>query len=517
MRQTPATIHLPGVLVSRHRAARRALTLVTALATAAALVGPSASAADAPPRPFERFTSPAAAAHWQLASFVRAIEAAADGEQAWNGSVSGCDAGSRSTAEKERIVGLVNLHRYAAGVPPLLGPHAPSDALAQEAALLMEANNALDHTPPTSWRCWSQAGADGASDSNIAIGYTSWQQVLAYMVDDGDNNEAVGHRQWLLEPTLERVGVGATTRGGAIRVIDVPTRASTGPRVVAWPVAGASPSFLVPTRWSVSFHSLDTKLKDATVHVTRNGQPVPIKLLAPTVGYGGFTTIVWEMPHDVLRAAATTGPDTTTFRVTVRAAVLDGVTQDYSYDVEVVPDRFDDDDGGIFEADAIVLAGGGVTRGCNTGGTAFCPDGTLTRGELAAMLVRALGLPPASRDWFTDDGHSIFEADINRLREAGITRGCDPAGTRYCPDAAITRAEIATFFDRAFDLDPSSRDWFTDDETSVHEAAIDRFREARITLGCNPPGNTRYCPQDDVTRGQIAAFFVRSDLVRLPG
>lgn len=502
--------------MSVRRARRCALALLAALATSTALVGPSASAADAPPQPSERFTSAAAAAHWQIASFVPALEAAADGERSWNGSVSGCDAGSRSTAEKERIVGLVNLHREAAGVPPLLGPHAPSDALAQEAALIMEANNGLSHFPPPSWTCWSQAGHDGASTSNIAIGYTSWQQVLAYMVDDGADNEAVGHRQWLLDPTLERVGVGATTRGGAIRVIDVPTRPSTGPRVVPWPAAGASPAFLVPTRWSLSFHSLDTDLDNATVQVTRDGQAVPITPLGPTTGYGGFTTIVWAMPEEALRAATVTGPDTTTFRVTVRNAVIDGVPQAYSYDVQLVPDRFADDDGGIFEADAIVLAGDGVTRGCNPARTEFCPDGTLTRGELAAMLVRALGLPATTKDWFSDDGHSIFQADINRLREAGITRGCNDLGTAYCPDAPITRGEIATFFDRAFGLDPSSRDWFGDDHTSIHEAAIDRFREARITLGCNPPSNNHFCPEDDVTRGQIAAFFVRSDLVRLP-
>lgn len=51
---------------------------------------------------------------------------------------------------------------------------------------------------------------------------------------------------------------------------------------------------------------------------------------------------------------------------------------------------------------------------------------------------------------------------------------------------------------------------FVDDDGNVHEGSIEAIYEAGITLGCNPPVNDRYCPGQTVTRGQMAAFFVRS-------
>jgi hypothetical protein len=66
------------------------------------------------------------------------------------------------------------------------------------------------------------------------------------------------------------------------------------------------------------------------------------------------------------------------------------------------------------------------------------------------MFVRALDLPATATDYFTDDDASIFEDNINRLAEAGITRGCNPpANDNYCPGDNLTRGQIAAFFHRA--------------------------------------------------------------------
>jgi len=43
----------------------------------------------------------------------------------------------------------------------------------------------------------------------------------------------------------------------------------------------------------------------------------------------------------------------------------------------------------------------------------------------------------------------------------------------------------------------------------VFETAIDRLRVAGVTQGCNPPDNDRFCPDDLVTRGQMATFLKR--------
>ncbi len=123
------------------------------------------------------------------------------------------------------------------------------------------------------------------------------------------------------------------------------------------------------------------------------------------------------------------------------------------------------------------------------------PLNAITRGELARLMADALGLPPAEGDYYTDDSASPYQDDINRLAEAGVTIGCTE--TEFCPDAFATRAELASFVVRALGLPPATRDYFTDDEGLIHEDDINSLAEAGITEGCAPE---RYCPNDTVTR-----------------
>jgi type VII secretion-associated serine protease mycosin len=156
-----------------------------------------------------------------------------------------------------------------------------------------------------------------------------------------------------------------------------------------------------------------------------------------------------------------------------------------------------------FLGDIIWLVDSGITAGCDV--DRFCPRSPITRGQMAAFLVRAFDLPATSRDYFTDDESSVFEGDINRLAASGITGGC--SGTRFCPGANVTRGQMAAFLVRAFDLRASSRDYFTDDERSIFEGDINRLAASGITGGC---GGTSFCPSGVVTREQMAAFLHRA-------
>jgi hypothetical protein len=69
---------------------------------------------------------------------------------------------------------------------------------------------------------------------------------------------------------------------------------------------------------------------------------------------------------------------------------------------------------------------------------------------------------------------------------------------------------MAAFLVRALDLVNSGQSQFIDDDGSVFESDIERLAAAGITYGCNPPSNTRFCPGDTVTRGQMAAFLRRA-------
>ncbi len=175
---------------------------------------------------------------------------------------------------------------------------------------------------------------------------------------------------------------------------------------------------------------------------------------------------------------------------------------------------FRDDDATTFEGDINWLAAAGITAGCNPPlNDMFCPDDQVTRGQMAAFLVRALDLTADNGgNLFTDDDGSVFESSIDKLATAGITRGCNPpANSEFCPDDPVTRGQMAAFLVRALELtDDGGGDLFTDDDGSIFEASIDRLATAAVTRGCNPPVNDRFCPHSGVTRGQMAAFLHRA-------
>lgn len=135
--------------------------------------------------------------------------------------------------------------------------------------------------------------------------------------------------------------------------------------------------------------------------------------------------------------------------------------------------------------------------------------GEVTRGQVAAFLVRALGLPGGDAT-FTDTVGHVFEAEAAALAEAGIAFGCNPPDNdEFCPDDPVTRGQMAAMLSRALHLAPADNP-FVDAGGHLFEAEIGALAAAGITQGCNPPDNDRFCPDDYVTRAQMAAFIRRA-------
>ena len=167
------------------------------------------------------------------------------------------------------------------------------------------------------------------------------------------------------------------------------------------------------------------------------------------------------------------------------------------------PGSFSDTAGHVFEADIEWLVDQGITSGCGNG--RFCPDAVVTRGQMAAFLGRALDLPNGpSADFADTDGH-VFEADVDRLYHAGITKGC--SADNFCPNGPVNRGQMAAFLVRAFGLPATTASPFTDTADSIFAGDIDRLAASGITRGC---AADRYCPNASVTRGQMAAFLRRA-------
>jgi hypothetical protein len=132
-----------------------------------------------------------------------------------------------------------------------------------------------------------------------------------------------------------------------------------------------------------------------------------------------------------------------------------------------------------------------------------CADEVVIRDQMANFLARAFDLAPITdEDAFVDIADNQYRGQINAAAARGLTLGCTP--TEYCPSGEVTMEQMATFIQRAFNLPASDRDFFTDDEESLHEAAINAIAAAGITQGC---GGGKFCPSQLVTRGEMAGFL----------
>lgn len=185
----------------------------------------------------------------------------------------------------------------------------------------------------------------------------------------------------------------------------------------------------------------------------------------------------------------------------VLVAVLWGSVLSAGTALAAVP-PFSDVAGHPFEEHIEWLRQAEITSGC--GGSRFCPDDLVTRGEMASFLSRALELPATSIDAFGDDDGTTHEDAINRLAASGIASGC--TSTRYCPSHIVTRGQMASFLARGLNLPAATRDWFSDDDHSSFQTNINRLAESRVASGC---GHGLFCPASGVTRGQMAAFLHR--------
>ncbi len=285
----------------------------------------------------------------QSRTFFRTIYNASEGvPMEWTGDYNTGDSGNTSPAYKEAILRRINYTRAMAGVPDGVTFNSTFSAKSQDAALMMSANNQLNHFPPTSWTFWTADGREAAENSNLAIGSAGPDSVNGYMEDHGANNAAVGHRRWLLYPQTEVMGTGdvpgidgVSNRrpANSIWVFDGNfggVRPDTRESFVAWPPAGHVPYQLVHPRWSIAVAGAD--FNGATVSMTRkvgDGSPASIPVSLESVSTGvGEPTLVWVYdglsandPQTHVRPA-----EDTTYAVSVQIV---GQSQPINYEVVV--------------------------------------------------------------------------------------------------------------------------------------------------------------------------------------
>ena len=151
-----------------------------------------------------------------------------------------------------------------------------------------------------------------------------------------------------------------------------------------------------------------------------------------------------------------------------------------------------------------------ITTGCEP--DRFCPHDTATRAHFVTFLWRAAGRPePAvsGAERFDDvDESAYYQQAVGWAAETGITTGCGDR-TIFCPNQEVTRGQIAAFLYR-----------FSGQQHTVTEAtfqdvppdayyftAAEWMAANAITTGCGD--RTIFCPNQLATRAQVAAFIHR--------
>jgi hypothetical protein len=247
-------------------------------------------------------------------------------EGTWTGNVDACDAGDLPADARANALRLVNLYRSLAALPPVADDPG-MNAKDQQCALMMRANNMLSHTPPNTWKCWTQDGATAANGSNIGTA-PAVTSVDGYMLDPG-NPTTIGHRRWILSNSLGPIGIGGTDRSSCLMTLGGTGRA--GKQWTAWPSPGAFPfqamtasrqSTVDVTGWSIQSDSIN--LGSAQVTVMSDGAPLAVMVTQLGANYGS-------------RYAIRFNPQGWTTQAGKKYSVaVSGVTPAITYDVEMM-------------------------------------------------------------------------------------------------------------------------------------------------------------------------------------
>lgn len=448
----------------------------------------------------------------------------------------------------ETGLSYLNYARRLAGLAPVtLTEHLCIQA--QYGAVLLAATDTLSHTParPADMDAsFYRMGANACLGSNLSMRYLYQHHLLlqsalrGYLDETGAANRAdLGHRRWLLNPRLGRVGFGLATSASGKQYIAVPVTDRTGtgavPAAVCWPAEGDFPNTMLSadTPWSVS---LDPEVyalpEDGQVAVTvtrlRDGAsvtPAPaasVALLDGTAPYVHISTAAYGLGQCISfspgAALLGTGPLLGDYSVSVTGLkTLSGEDAPLTYTVRFfdpealsAPSVWAEEE--LFQADALGLLPDFLTDQYQQ---------PITRLEFCRLAMTLLEQAPgeeaadiATARPFSDCDHP----DVLAAAALGLVQGVGDGSFR--PGDSITRQDAAALLTRlagllGFDAAPDTGLLFAD-----ADAIADYARPAVALLSSLRDGTTgkpvlagtgdgRFTPRGDFTREQAVLTVLR--------
>ena len=175
--------------------------------------------------------------------------------------------------------------------------------------------------------------------------------------------------------------------------------------------------------------------------------------------------------------------------------------------------RFVDDDGNTHEQAIEQIAALGITRGCATDPQPlYCPERPVTRAEMAAFLLRAVGQPdptPSYAHTFSDVSEGVWYTNyVQAFAEIGIDTGTDG---KWRPDDPLTRLEMAHWLTGMFPHinAVAAPQGLFEDVDQAKWVVVEGIYQVGVTKGCSTDP-LLYCPERPVTRAEMASFITRA-------
>jgi hypothetical protein len=248
-------------------------------------------------------------------------------DMGWNGSASNCTPGTVTAAAQAKFLQRLNYFRRAVGLNDNITFDASQSAKYQETALMILANGSTSTTPPSTWNCYTNNGADGASKSLQYLG-TGNDAISTWMKDEGALNVNAVNRRWVLHSAKTQFAWGSTAGSMALGVIGVNSGNLKLPKFIAWPPEGFIMQSLLPTRWSFGYPGAN--FTSASVSMTGSSGTVNLSIKSSTMTGQGDNTIVWE-PQGILN-----NQNTDVYYVVKISGIQGMMSTSYQYTVTIV-------------------------------------------------------------------------------------------------------------------------------------------------------------------------------------
>ena len=244
----------------------------------------------------------------------------------WEAGPETCDDGVLNPDSIDDAIRRINLFRWLVDLYPVYNLRS-LNAYEQPCAVMMMANNDLDHSPPSNWTCYSSLGASGAGHSNLAMGRHDPAGAIDLYIDDA-RIPSLGHRRWIFDPPYLTAGIG---QAGIWNCTYVMTGGNSySPNWVAYPPPGPCPEAATRGKWSLGAPGFDLDTTWVTVTDLTTGDSQEPAFYFPSGGYGNLSYLAFTMSNE------TAGHD---YEVTIDGVKLGGYSdppETLSYTVQVI-------------------------------------------------------------------------------------------------------------------------------------------------------------------------------------